>query len=137
MPRQATATEESADMNSEQSAMITSTGSEVTRFTIITDQTSNEKLLCAGLAYLPVAALVARPGDSDETAVANLVNELTQLNVDLEVPSPERFGIQRAEWDNVLDVMAEQALASGSPSNNPIVPGAGDIRALYQRAYHS
>ncbi len=34
------------------------TGSEATRFTIVTDETSDEKMLCIGLAYLPVAALV-------------------------------------------------------------------------------
>lgn len=34
------------------------TGSEATRFTIITDEQTNEKMLCPGLAYLPVAALV-------------------------------------------------------------------------------
>ena len=34
------------------------TGSEATRFTIITDETTDEKMLCPGLAYLPVAALV-------------------------------------------------------------------------------
>lgn len=34
------------------------TGSEVTRFTVITDSDSNEKMLCAGIAFCPVAALV-------------------------------------------------------------------------------
>ena len=34
------------------------TGSEATRFTIITDEATDEKMLCIGLAYLPVAALV-------------------------------------------------------------------------------
>ena len=34
------------------------TGSEATRFTIVTDGETDEKMLCAGLAYLPVAALV-------------------------------------------------------------------------------
>ena len=34
------------------------TGSEATRFTIITDEATDEKMLCPGLAYLPVAALV-------------------------------------------------------------------------------
>jgi len=34
------------------------TGSEASRFTVITDDASDEKMLCAGLAYLPVAALV-------------------------------------------------------------------------------
>jgi len=34
------------------------TGSEVTRFTIITDETTDEKLLCAGMGFMPVAALI-------------------------------------------------------------------------------
>lgn len=34
------------------------TGSEVTRFTIITDDQTDEKMLCAGTAFMPVAALV-------------------------------------------------------------------------------
>lgn len=34
------------------------TGSEATRFTVITDAATDEKMLCAGLAYLPIAALV-------------------------------------------------------------------------------
>ncbi len=34
------------------------TGSEVTRFTIITDETSNEKLLCVGVGFMPIAAIV-------------------------------------------------------------------------------
>jgi alcohol dehydrogenase class IV len=34
------------------------TGSEATRFTIVTDSVNDEKMLCIGLAYLPIAALV-------------------------------------------------------------------------------
>lgn len=34
------------------------TGSEATRFTIITDEASNEKLLCVGMGFMPVAAIV-------------------------------------------------------------------------------
>lgn len=34
------------------------TGSEATRFTIITDEATDEKMLCAGLAYLPLIAVV-------------------------------------------------------------------------------
>ncbi|PZU50196.1 MAG: alcohol dehydrogenase [Sphingomonas sp.] len=34
------------------------TGSEATRVCVITDEETDEKMLCAGLAYLPVAALV-------------------------------------------------------------------------------
>lgn len=34
------------------------TGSEATRFTIITDEATSEKMLCAGLAFLPAIAIV-------------------------------------------------------------------------------
>lgn len=34
------------------------TGSEATRFTIITDESSNEKLLCLGVAFMPVATVL-------------------------------------------------------------------------------
>ena len=34
------------------------TGSEVTRFTVITDTETDEKMLCTGLAYVPKAALI-------------------------------------------------------------------------------
>jgi len=34
------------------------TGSEATRFTIITDETCDEKMLCVGLGFMPVAALI-------------------------------------------------------------------------------
>ncbi|MBS0475206.1 MAG: iron-containing alcohol dehydrogenase, partial [Proteobacteria bacterium] len=34
------------------------TGSEATRFTVITDEATDEKMLCAGLAYLPTLAVI-------------------------------------------------------------------------------
>merc|ERR1719473_1749791 len=34
------------------------TGSEATKYTIITDSETDEKMLCIGLAYLPVAAIL-------------------------------------------------------------------------------
>ncbi len=34
------------------------TGSEATKFTIITDEANNEKLLCVGLGFVPVAAII-------------------------------------------------------------------------------
>jgi alcohol dehydrogenase class IV len=107
---------------------------------------SNAMLLPAVTAYSAPSALdryaacaramrIAREDEGAQAAVGRLLRELAALNEDLAVPSPERFGIGRAEWDSALDAMAEQALASGSPANNPIIPSADDIRALYQQAY--
>jgi len=51
------------------------------------------------------------------------------------VPSPKDYGIDRARYDELLPVMASQALASGSPQNNPRVPTTEEIVELYKRVY--
>jgi alcohol dehydrogenase class IV len=51
------------------------------------------------------------------------------------VPSPAAWGIGAAQWEAVLPTMAAQALASGSPANNPRIPDAAEIVALYREAY--
>ena len=78
---------------------------------------------------------VAAAEEGDQAAARRLVEELQALNRDLEVPSPARWGIDAAKWDGLLPTMARQALASGSPSNNPRVPDAAEIEALYRQAY--
>ena len=45
------------------------------------------------------------------------------------------YGIDRTPYDELLPVMAAQALGSGSPANNPRVPTADEIIELYQRVY--
>ncbi len=44
-------------------------------------------------------------------------------------------GVERAKFDAVVEKMADDALASGSPQNNPRVPTAGEIVALYHAAW--
>ena len=75
---------------------------------------------------------MAAPRDSDAAAAEKLADALAQLNRDLGVPTPGGFGISKAEWDAKLELMADQALASGSPANNPRVPSKAEIVALYQ-----
>ncbi|MCD2117763.1 MULTISPECIES: iron-containing alcohol dehydrogenase [Rhodococcus] len=81
-------------------------------------------------------ALGAASADaSDATAAADLVVALKELCRDVEVPTPKSYGIDKQTWDERLPVMAEQALASGSPNNNPRIPTAEEIRDLYGRIY--
>jgi alcohol dehydrogenase class IV len=68
-------------------------------------------------------------------AGSKLLEELRALNQELGVPSPARYGIKPEAWAAVLPTMAQQALASGSPANNPRVPTAEEIVGLYRRAY--
>lgn len=78
---------------------------------------------------------VADDAESDQSAVGRLVEALEQANRDLSVPTPRAYGIDRARWDDLVPVMARQALASGSPANNPRVPGVEEIEALYRQAW--
>jgi alcohol dehydrogenase class IV len=78
---------------------------------------------------------VAEEGEGSQAAVARLVDELHRLNGDLKVPSPQAYGIDRTRYDELLPTMASQALASGSPANNPRTPSADEIIDLYRRVY--
>jgi alcohol dehydrogenase class IV len=107
---------------------------------------SNAMLLPAVTAFSAAAALpryaecaiamgVAKQEASEEEAVAHLLEELRSLNADLQVPTPAAYGISRETWESALATMTEQALASGSPSNNPRVPTPEEIKDLYREAY--
>src|SRR6185437_1765687 len=86
---------------------------------------SNAMLLPAITAFSSAAALhryadsaramgVAAEGEGDQSAVARLLDELTALNNELEVPTPKAYGLDEKKWNNLLSTMASQALASGS-----------------------
>src|SRR5215210_284999 len=107
---------------------------------------SNAMLLPVVTAFSAGAALgryaecaramgVASEHDADEPAVSRLLQELAQLNQDLSVPSPRAYGIDERRWQELLPVMAGQALASGSPANNPRIPSASEIEDLYRQAW--
>ncbi|SFM34036.1 iron-containing alcohol dehydrogenase [Marinobacter zhejiangensis] len=78
---------------------------------------------------------VAAQGDSTEEANRKLLEELSALNDELEVPTPEQFGIDRSEFFELMQTMAEQALQSGSPGNNPRVPSTDEIIEIYQKLW--
>ncbi|MBN8847937.1 MULTISPECIES: iron-containing alcohol dehydrogenase [unclassified Sphingomonas] len=107
---------------------------------------SNAMLLPAVTAWSAPAALhryadcarameVADAAESDQSAVARLLDELTALNQDLEVPGPAAWGIDAARWDALVPTMCAQAAASGSPANNPRVPDTEEMAMLYARVW--
>jgi alcohol dehydrogenase class IV len=107
---------------------------------------SNAMLLPAVTRFSAEAALaryadcarvmgVASPQDTDAAAVSKLIEGLFRRNEELEVPSPRRFGIAEDRYFEVIPTMAKQALASGSPQNNPRVPSAAEIEQLYREIW--
>jgi alcohol dehydrogenase class IV len=77
----------------------------------------------------------ALPTDADTVAAAKLITGLERLNKDLSVPTPADYGIDEATWTGKMALMAQQALASGSPANNPKVPTAEEIVGLYREVW--
>lgn len=78
---------------------------------------------------------IADASMSDDGAVALLLDELKQINKDLSVPSMSEFGIDKQAFWSSLEIMSEQALASGSPNNNPRIPDKESIIELYKVAW--
>jgi len=75
---------------------------------------------------------VALSEDNDEIANQKLLSELVAINEELNVPTPKEFGINETDFMNNLEVMAKQAIASGSPGNNPRVPEVSEIIDIYK-----
>jgi len=78
---------------------------------------------------------LAEADEGSQAAVARLLDELRRLNDDLQVPTPCGWGIDPGRYQELLPVMASQALGSGSPANNPRIPTSGEIIELYRRVY--
>lgn len=78
----------------------------------------------------------AKHSETDTQANIKLVDYLKQLNKELQVPTLEQFGVQKAEFDSLIETMCEQAFASGSPNNNPRIPSLEEMIELYTLLWH-
>jgi alcohol dehydrogenase class IV len=92
------------------------TGSEATRFTIVTDETNDEKMLCAGLAYLPTLAIVdyeltlSKPVRlTADTGIDALTHAIEAYVSKLANPFSDGMAIaaMRAIWPNLRRVCEE------------------------------
>ena len=78
---------------------------------------------------------VASAADSTEHANQKLLTALATFNRELKVPTLAEFGADKARFDSLVQTMAEQALASGSPSNNPRIPSIEQMVTIYQHMW--
>jgi len=81
-----------------------------------------------------IMGLVSEDADNTQCHSA-LIVFLNKLNSELDVPSMSQFGIDRFKYDALIDLMADQALASGSPANNPRVPEKQEMVDLYRQLF--
>lgn len=87
--------------------------------------------------YAVLARKLGWAGEEDDTCRACdlLIDGLQKLNDIVEIPGLRDCGISKSALNGALDKMADDALASGSPQNNPRVPTADEIKSLYLEAY--
>lgn len=78
---------------------------------------------------------IAGSPEDDAAAAARLVKEIYALNQELKVPTLKTYGISESAYFNAIPIMAQQALASGSPANNPRLPTPGEIEQLYREVW--
>ncbi|WP_024279785.1 iron-containing alcohol dehydrogenase [Xanthobacter sp. 126] len=71
----------------------------------------------------------------DEEAGHALVRGFRDLNARLEVPTPKAYGVDEETYFRLRPEMARQALASGTPRNNPRIPFEDEIVRLYEIAW--
>jgi alcohol dehydrogenase class IV len=88
--------------------------------------------------YATIARTLGWAGasDRDEPAVERLLEGLFQLNRRLEIPRLRDYpGLDAGRFARSVEILASDALASGSPANNPVVATAAQIAALYREAW--
>lgn len=74
-------------------------------------------------------------GNSKEFIADSLVKNIKKLCVDLNIPNIKDWGIEKSKFKKVVQKMAKDALASGSPANNPRIPTEQEIIDLYDTCY--
>lgn len=75
----------------------------------------------------------ATASQSDAEALGGLLEGLGALCQRLAVPRLHDVGVTREDVLRLAPLMAEQAIASGSPGNNPKVPSTVDVIDLYHQ----
>ncbi|WP_404332864.1 iron-containing alcohol dehydrogenase [Mesobacillus maritimus] len=73
---------------------------------------------------------------SDEEAAEKAVQAVKSLCMTLKIPNLQGWGIDSEQFTSAVPKMANDALASGSPANNPRVPTQAEIEELYRVCYH-
>jgi alcohol dehydrogenase class IV len=72
---------------------------------------------------------------AEAMGASDLVTAIRDLNRDVAIPSLRQLGVDERRYESLLEKMAADALASGSPANNPRAPTAAEIVGLYRGAY--
>lgn len=74
---------------------------------------------------------------SNELAAACVPTGLADLCAELKVPTLQEFGVKEDDFKRIVPQMAIDALASGSPNNNPVIPDSSQVEAVYHEMWEA
>lgn len=77
----------------------------------------------------------AKAEDSDEAAAEKFLTEIENITKVLETPTLEEYGIDREKFFSVIDKMAFDAMASGSPQNTKRDVSEEDVKQIYRNLW--
>ena len=83
-------------------------------------------------AELSRAIGAAAKTDSDKAAAEVFIAAIKYLCKECEIPTLAEYGIDKENFDSLIDKMAEDAIASGSPSNTIKAVTKDDVIAIYK-----
>ena len=86
-----------------------------------------DRLADLAVLFNPNAVSLSKEESADLT-----VSSVKELCMELSIPNLKGWGIDQADFKVAISKMAEDALASGSPQNNPKVPTKQEIEEIYQ-----
>ena len=78
---------------------------------------------------------VATKEDNEEVAAKKFIDACNELCKICEIPTLEKYGINKDEFFANMDKMAEDAMASGSPSNTIKEIGKDDLLNIYRELW--
>jgi alcohol dehydrogenase class IV len=87
------------------------------------------------MAEMARAVWPALSGKEDREAADVFIREIKQLCSILQIPNLQGWGLEKEVFQKAIPKMAIDALASGSPANNPRVPSEQEIGELYNICY--
>jgi len=78
----------------------------------------------------------ASPEDSDEAAAKKFLSAATALVEELETPTLEAYGVDRAVFFANIEKMAHDAMESGSPQNTIRPITQADVERMYKNLWN-
>jgi alcohol dehydrogenase class IV len=72
---------------------------------------------------------------NEQDGIDKFLLKIKQITQKLQVPTLSQFGVEKEEYFSKIEIMTEQALASGSPGNSPKALSKEEIMDLYKKLW--